>query len=97
MKYIATFDFGTTAVKGALVETGGKIRMMDSRDLNLVLKDGFTEQNPTEWIEAFREITGDFRKKPNKCLGQPNICLSVCLSVHLPTFLALLVLQGASL
>ena len=60
MKYIATFDFGTTAVKGALVETGGKIRMMDSRDLNLVLKDGFTEQNPTEWIEAFREITGDF-------------------------------------
>ncbi len=71
MKYIATFDFGTTAVKGALVETGGRIGMMDSRDLDLMLKDGFTEQDPAEWIAAFREITAGFLEKisPEDIIG----------------------------
>ena len=71
MKYIATFDFGTTAVKGALVETGGRIRRMESRDLNLILRDGFVEQDPAEWTAAFREITGSFLREvpPEEIIG----------------------------
>lgn len=71
MNYIATFDFGTTAVKGALVETGGRIRMMDSRNLNLIMRDGFVEQDPAEWIAAFREITGSFLREvsPGEIIG----------------------------
>ena len=71
MNYIATFDFGTTAVKGALVETGGRIRMMDSRNLNLIMRDGFVEQDPAEWTAAFREITGSFLREvsPGEIIG----------------------------
>ena len=71
MKYIATFDFGTTAVKGALVETGGRIRRMESRDLNLILRDGFVEQDPAEWTAAFQEITGSFLREvsPEEIIG----------------------------
>ena len=60
MKYIATFDFGTTAVKGALVDTVGKLVAFDSVNLSLDLENGHVEQDPLEWIRAFKQISEVF-------------------------------------
>ena len=60
MKYIATFDFGTTAVKGALVDTAGKLAAFDSVNLSLDLQNGHVEQDPKEWIRAFEKISKVF-------------------------------------
>lgn len=60
MKYIATFDFGTTAVKGALVDAAGKLKAFDSVNLSLDLRNGHVEQDPQDWIRAFEKISRVF-------------------------------------
>lgn len=52
MRYAATFDAGTTAVKGALVAEDGRIVASASRDLTLIINADQREQNPDEWWEA---------------------------------------------
>ena len=62
MTYIAAFDAGTTAVKGTLVNEGGKAVLSRSVELSTLCHDGFQEQDPRDWWAAFREISRQFTK-----------------------------------
>lgn len=66
MKYTAVFDFGTTAVKGALIAEDGQILTEQSVNLDLLLKDVYIEQDPRSWIEAFKSISNTFFKQVPK-------------------------------
>lgn len=63
MRYTAVFDFGTTAVKGALVSEDGQMAAEQSVNLELLLRDRFIEQDPQSWIEAFVTISDEFLKQ----------------------------------
>ncbi|WP_227019810.1 xylulokinase [Sinanaerobacter chloroacetimidivorans] len=60
MKYIATFDIGTTAVKGVLMTASGKSVMEKSINLETILNGEYKEQRPEDWYAAFCEISGFF-------------------------------------
>ena len=66
MKYTAVFDFGTTAVKGALIAEDGQMFTKQSVNLKLLLKDGYIEQDPQSWVEAFKSISNTFFKQVPK-------------------------------
>ncbi|NMM99783.1 gluconate kinase [Bifidobacterium sp. DSM 109958] len=59
---VATFDAGTTAVKGALVDGAGRIVASASGDLDLIVDGDRLEQDPDRWWRAFcavsRAMTG---------------------------------------
>ncbi len=57
MKYIATFDVGTTAVKGVLISEQGHVAFTKSMDVETIFRENFKEQNPSEWYRAFCEIS----------------------------------------
>ena len=57
MQYIATFDVGTTAVKGVLVDLEGRAALAKSIDIPTFSENGHQEQDPGTWLEAFREIS----------------------------------------
>ncbi|MCH9274693.1 FGGY family carbohydrate kinase [Bifidobacterium amazonense] len=54
--YAATFDMGTTAVKGALVDDDGRIAASASDDLDLIVDGDAREQDPDQWWSAFRDV-----------------------------------------
>lgn len=62
--YIAVFDAGTTAIKGALVDETGKTVFSRSAELTTLCHDGFYEQDPGEWWQTFcavsRALTASF-------------------------------------
>lgn len=60
MGYIATFDIGTTAVKGVLVGLDGGIAAARSVEIPTLAEGPFREQRPEDWWEAFRSISLDF-------------------------------------
>lgn len=62
MTYIAAFDAGTTAVKGTLVNEAGEAVLSRSVELSTLCHDGFQEQAPQDWWEAFCAISRQFTK-----------------------------------
>lgn len=56
MQYIATFDAGTTAVKGVLVDLEGRAAVSQSVDIPTLAEDGRQEQDPQTWWDALRTI-----------------------------------------
>lgn len=60
MKYIATFDIGTTAVKGVLVSTDGEAVLSKSINIETLFEEDFKEQNPQDWYRAFCKISNDY-------------------------------------
>ncbi len=60
MGYIATFDIGTTAVKGLMVSETGKSIMEKSITLETVFVDDHKEQRPLDWYSAFCKISNAF-------------------------------------
>ena len=60
MTYIAAFDAGTTAVKGTLVNEAGEAVLSRSVELSTLCHDGFQEQAPQDWWEAFCAISRQF-------------------------------------
>lgn len=55
-RYAATFDSGTTALKGALVAENGRIVASASEDLDLIIAGPhgeYREQDPNQWWRAF--------------------------------------------
>lgn len=60
MKYIATFDIGTTAVKGALVSIEGTVVFTKSINIETIFEGEFKEQNPLDWYKAFCEISKEY-------------------------------------
>ena len=60
MQYIATFDVGTTAVKGVLVDLAGHAALTQSINISTLTENGHLEQSPDTWLEAFRAISREF-------------------------------------
>lgn len=60
MKRIAAFDIGTTAVKGVLVSERGEVQCSQKVNINTNYHDGFVEQNPEDWYDAFCRIAQEF-------------------------------------
>lgn len=56
----ATFDIGTTAVKGVLVSDTGEILLRASVDIHTCFEGNYKEQDPEEWYRAFLQISADF-------------------------------------
>ena len=63
MKYIATFDVGTTAVKGVLVDETGAAHLTKSVDIPTLFCGDFKEQAPEDWYQAFLQITKCFTEQ----------------------------------
>jgi len=57
---IATFDIGTTAVKGVVITEKGEILASASENITTFFEDGRKEQEPEEWYEAFCRISKKF-------------------------------------
>jgi xylulokinase len=55
--YIASFDIGTTNVKGILVSHEAKPVLEVSVPLTTMQSENYIEQNPSEWFEAVVKIT----------------------------------------
>lgn len=51
-EYVAAFDAGTTALKGALVDRRGRIVASASSELNLIINGDYREQSPDQWWQA---------------------------------------------
>lgn len=60
MQYIATFDVGTTAVKGVLVDLEGCAAVSKSIHIPTIAENGHQEQDPKTWLDAFQTISQIF-------------------------------------
>lgn len=60
MQYIATFDAGTTAVKGVLVDLEGRAAVSQSAGILTLAENGHQEQDPQTWWDAFQTIFRTF-------------------------------------
>lgn len=60
MKYVASFDVGTTAVKGVVADGNGLICASGKRDILTYIKGVRAEQAPEDWFGAFCDISNDF-------------------------------------
>lgn len=56
-EYVAAFDAGTTALKGALVDRQGRIVASASNELNLIINGDYREQSPDQWWQAFCTVS----------------------------------------
>ena len=74
MRTIATFDIGTTAVKGALVLEDGRTVAQGSVELETLHAGDFHEQRPDDWWRAFCQLSRDMQKE----YGKP-VC-AICMS-----------------
>lgn len=63
MRYIATFDIGTTAVKGVLISTEGTPVFTKSIGIDTIHQGCFREQCPQQWYEAFCAISKECFEK----------------------------------
>ena len=63
MNYIATFDVGTTAVKGVLVSETGEVILSQSETIETIFEGDFIEQKPEDWFQAFCKIGNYFCQK----------------------------------
>ncbi|BBH23094.1 gluconate kinase [Paenibacillus baekrokdamisoli] len=59
-KYIASFDIGTTNVKGLLVSHGSKPILEKNKPLTTIQTDHHMEQDPSQWLEAVVTITKEW-------------------------------------
>lgn len=72
MKLIATYDIGTTAVKGVLVTVQGEAVFSKKIDIDTYYNNGFVEQNPIDWYNAFCTISKTFMEQycqPDDVIG----------------------------
>jgi xylulokinase len=66
MRYIATFDIGTTAIKGVLVSENGEPVYAKSLNIETVFDEDKKEQRPDDWYQAFLQISHNFVAQYNK-------------------------------
>ena len=60
MYYIATYDVGTTAVKGVLVSSDGEIKTSELVQIKTYFQQDYKEQKPDDWFDAFCQIGKKF-------------------------------------
>ena len=85
MKYIASFDIGTTNVKGILVNEEATIFLEKNMALTLVRNGDSVEQEPQQWYDAITQISASWFKvgiKPKDIAlvtfsGQMQDCIPV--------------------
>lgn len=63
MKYIVTFDIGTTTIKGVLVSTEWQVVSVKNFELNTIFEGDFQEQSPLQWYEGFCSISKEFAQE----------------------------------
>lgn len=66
MRYIATFDIGTTAIKGVLVSENGEAVYSVSQEIETLFDGDQKEQQPDDWYQSFLKISQDFVSHFNK-------------------------------
>lgn len=72
MKYVASFDIGTTQVKGVLVSTDQTVVCSLSKPIETVFYQDTKEQRPEDWYTVFCQISREFFAKgyrPEDILG----------------------------
>ena len=52
-EYVAAFDAGTTALKGALVDRQGRIVASASSELNLIINGDYRGTEPRSMVASF--------------------------------------------
>jgi xylulokinase len=85
MKYIASFDIGTTNVKGMLVTSEAGIFLEKNMELTVLRHGEYIEQEPAQWYEAVKRIAASWFKvgiKPEAIAaltfsGQMQDCIPV--------------------
>ncbi|WP_276356482.1 xylulokinase [Cohnella caldifontis] len=85
MKYIASFDIGTTNVKGMLVTSDAGIFLEKNVELKVLRYGDFVEQEPEQWYDAVKQIAASWFKvgiKPSDIgvltfSGQMQDCIPV--------------------
>lgn len=60
---IATFDFGTTAIKFVVLDEKANILFNNKINIDTIIKDGFIEQAPTQWLNAFIDLIKSYKNK----------------------------------
>lgn len=60
MNYIASFDIGTTNVKGVLVNEEASIQFVKNTPIDVNHANGFVEQDPEVWYKAVAGIAQDW-------------------------------------
>lgn len=53
---IATFDFGTTAIKFTVLNERCEILYTNKKDIDSIITDEFIEQSPNQWKEVFVQL-----------------------------------------
>lgn len=59
---IATYDLGTTAIKCAVIDENQKVYFSGKVNLKTYEKEGFIEQDPNEWWQAFCTLSSQYDK-----------------------------------
>ena len=57
---IATYDIGTTAVKGVLINEKGEVLSSVSKTISTIFDNEKKEQRPQDWFDAFCGISKGF-------------------------------------
>ena len=74
MNCIATFDIGTTAIKGVLIGMDNTIIRAESRKIDTFFHNEKIEQDPNSWYTAFCEISNLFvRAKPQQVADRKSV------------------------
>lgn len=64
MKYLLGIDLGTSSLKGSVYTTDGRLVDSSAYEYDLYIpKKGFSEQDPKDWIKAFKDVIKDLSKK----------------------------------
>ncbi len=62
---IATFDFGTTAIKFVVLDDKTNILYTNKKDITTIIdkENNHIEQNPIEWLEVFQQLITEYPQK----------------------------------
>jgi len=60
---IATFDFGTTAIKFVVLDEKANILYNNKIDIDTIIKDDFIEQSPSQWLNVFIDLINSYNEK----------------------------------
>ena len=64
MKYLLGIDIGTSSLKGSVYSTEGKLIDSSASQYNLIIPTkGYSEQNPQDWIKAFKAVIKNLSEK----------------------------------
>lgn len=72
-EYVAAFDAGTTALKGALVDRRGRIVASASSELNLIINGDYREQSPDQWWQAFCTVSKHMIEQARQSESEFNV------------------------